>query len=215
MSATEQRKLSAIMFTDMVGYSTLSQRNEALALELLEEHRELFERLGPQPLKNISAPMELFRIVLPWERTKDNLPNSTKARPERKITSRLALRWVLVSAVMLLALALGWWLAQRRSHQAGNQDIERSPTVTPSKTAAFADRKSVAVLPFVNMSADKADDYLSDGMTEELFNALARIERLRVPGRSSSFAFKGKSRRHLSQSGRGTARRGRPGRQRP
>jgi len=53
--------------------------------------------------------------------------------------------------------------------------------------------KSVAVLPFVNMSADKNDEYLSDGMTEELINALARVPGLRVPGRSSSFAFKGKN----------------------
>ena len=41
MSADEQRKLAAIMFTDMVGYSALSQRDDKLALELLEEHRQL------------------------------------------------------------------------------------------------------------------------------------------------------------------------------
>src|SRR6201987_4329794 len=56
-----------------------------------------------------------------------------------------------------------------------------------------APAKSVAVLPFVNMSADKNDEYLSDGMTEELINALAKVPGLRVPGRSSSFAFKGKN----------------------
>ena len=49
MSAgTEQRKLAAIMFTDMVGYSALSQRNEALALELLEEHRGILRGLFPK-----------------------------------------------------------------------------------------------------------------------------------------------------------------------
>ena len=49
------------------------------------------------------------------------------------------------------------------------------------------------MLPFVNMSADKNDEYLSDGMTEELINALARVPGLRVPGRTSCFAFKGKN----------------------
>ncbi len=53
--------------------------------------------------------------------------------------------------------------------------------------------KAVAVLPFVNMSAEKNDEYLSDGMTEELINALAKVPGLRVPGRTSSFAFKGKT----------------------
>ena len=43
----------------------------------------------------------------------------------------------------------------------------------------------------MNMSADKNDEYLSDGMTEELLNALTKVKGLRVPGRSSSFAFKG------------------------
>ena len=45
---TEQRKLAAIMFTDMVGYSALSQRNEALALELLEEHLDIVRGIFPK-----------------------------------------------------------------------------------------------------------------------------------------------------------------------
>ena len=53
--------------------------------------------------------------------------------------------------------------------------------------------KSIAVLPFVNLSADKNDEYLSDGMTEELLNVLTKVKGLRVPGRSASFAFKGKT----------------------
>src|SRR5213595_878323 len=63
----------------------------------------------------------------------------------------------------------------------------------PQTIGGAAPAKSVAVLPFVNMSADKNDEYLSDGMTEELINALARVPGLRVPGRTSCFAFKGKN----------------------
>ena len=53
--------------------------------------------------------------------------------------------------------------------------------------------QSVAVLPFVNMSGDPDNEYFSDGITEELLNALAQLPDLRVPGRTSSFAFKGQS----------------------
>src|SRR4051812_28370076 len=63
---------------------------------------------------------------------------------------------------------------------------------TKSATSAFPG-KSVAVLPFLNLSADKNDEYLSDGMTEELLNVLTKVKSLHVPGRSSSFAFKGKN----------------------
>src|SRR5213078_561341 len=62
-----------------------------------------------------------------------------------------------------------------------------------STITATADAKSIAVLPFVNMSADKNDEYLSDGMTEELINVLSKVPGLRVPGRTSCFAFKGKN----------------------
>jgi serine/threonine-protein kinase len=59
--------------------------------------------------------------------------------------------------------------------------------------ASLPNAKSIAVLPFVNMSADKNDEYLSDGMTEELINVLSKMPGLRVPGRTSCFAFKGKN----------------------
>jgi len=55
------------------------------------------------------------------------------------------------------------------------------------------DDKSVAVLPFANLSGDPTQEYFSDGLTEEILNALARERDLRVPGRTSSFAFKGKT----------------------
>jgi len=63
------------------------------------------------------------------------------------------------------------------------------PKVDVIETAAPAD-KSIAVLPFVNMSDDK--DYFADGLSEELLNLLAKIPGLKVAGRTSSFAFKGK-----------------------
>ena len=56
-------------------------------------------------------------------------------------------------------------------------------------TASATDQKSIAVLPFVSMSEGKADEYPSDGMTEEWPNVLAQVPGLGVPGRSSSFAF--------------------------
>src|SRR5262249_49102790 len=60
-------------------------------------------------------------------------------------------------------------------------------------TAPTQDRKSVAVLPFVNMSSDKENEYFSDGITEDLITALSKVSGLHVAARTSSFAFKGKS----------------------
>ena len=54
------------------------------------------------------------------------------------------------------------------------------------------DRKSIAVLPFVDMSPDGSQEYFGDGIAEEIINALTRIEDLRVLARTSSFAFKGR-----------------------
>lgn len=65
-------------------------------------------------------------------------------------------------------------------------------TSPPPVRVAFAPPPhSVAVLPFVNLSGDKEQDYFSDGLTEELLNSLSRINELQVAGRTSSFYFKG------------------------
>lgn len=64
----------------------------------------------------------------------------------------------------------------------------------PQERITFpAEQGSVAVLPFVNLSGDPAQEYFSDGLTEELLNELAQIAELRVAARTSSFAFKGKN----------------------
>jgi TolB-like protein/Tfp pilus assembly protein PilF len=79
--------------------------------------------------------------------------------------------------------------------------VEKPWTVTsapPSKPVAVADTStafnppphSIAVLPFVNMSGDKEQEYFSDGLTEELLNALAEINELQVAARTSAFSFK-------------------------
>jgi len=65
--------------------------------------------------------------------------------------------------------------------------------LTGSMPAAPKAAKSVAVLPFVDMSPEKDQDYFTDGMAEEIINALSKIQALRVASRSSAFAFKGKN----------------------
>jgi serine/threonine-protein kinase len=72
------------------------------------------------------------------------------------------------------------------------QDGERTPSGTTPVGAAGMEQ-SIGVLPLANMSADPENEYFSDGMTEEIINALARVPGLQVASRTSSFAFKGKS----------------------
>lgn len=68
--------------------------------------------------------------------------------------------------------------------EASEQERALTPVISDSKT-------SIAVLPFINMSDDRQNEYFSDGISEELLNVLVRIKELRVPSRTSSFTFKG------------------------
>jgi TolB-like protein len=98
----------------------------------------------------------------------------------------------LIVVLLLLGGALVWrWgppmHAERGEMAAGRGGGGRTPT------AAAADDLSVAVLPFVNMSSDPEQEYFSDGLAEEILNALAKVPQLRVIGRTSSFQFKGRN----------------------
>jgi len=72
--------------------------------------------------------------------------------------------------------------------------INAAPSVAAKEATGAGESvdQSIAVLPFVDMSANNDNEYFSDGLTEELLNILANIKELRVAGRTSSFAFKGK-----------------------
>lgn len=67
------------------------------------------------------------------------------------------------------------------------------PSFKEIKKISGLHKPSVAVLPFINMSADPENEYFSDGITEEILNALTKVEGLLVTSRTSSFAFKGKN----------------------
>src|SRR4029079_2708580 len=87
-------------------------------------------------------------------------------------------------------LALGggflWRFAAARS-------ADSKTAVAPNESRSGINGKSIAVLPFVNMGADKNDEYLSDGVSEELINERSKAAGLQVKARTSSFAFKGKN----------------------
>ena len=76
----------------------------------------------------------------------------------------------------------------------GPGSIETTAETKPPIEAVEASRdKSIAVLPFVNMSSDAEQEYFSDGISEEILNSLAKVKELKVAGRTSSFAFKGQN----------------------
>jgi TolB-like protein len=99
--------------------------------------------------------------------------------------------------ILALLLAIGGgllWRYERVLPSAGSPAAaRRNPGAVTATPAIPIPAKSIAVLPFVNMSGDPKNEYFSDGMSEEILNALAQVNDLRVAGRTSSFYYKGRN----------------------
>jgi TolB-like protein len=125
-------------------------------------------------------------------------PPTTATSPEigGPARGRSKLLLVLVSAMAALAIAIGYFTIERFMPAQHSVQAGRATNATSAASAPLQDaipQKSIAVLPFVNMSPDKDQEYFSDGLTEELLDLLAQVPDLRVPARTSSFYFKGKT----------------------
>ena len=133
-----------------------------------------YEALGEHTVKNIARPVRVYRVRL--EPGPPPGPPSRKPRPDR----RAVMRVVQVVAILTLLGAVGWagwrWLG------------------TPESLGLpLPDRPSVAVLPFTNLSQDPAQEYFSDGVTEDLITGLSKVSGLFVIARNSTFTYKGKA----------------------
>jgi TolB-like protein/tetratricopeptide (TPR) repeat protein len=114
------------------------------------------------------------------------------AAPARALTRGTRLKLLGVAALVVSALVAGVYLFHSRGESRREVVISAEQSAGESTRPASPPR-SVAVLAFVNLSGDTKDDYLADGLSEELVNALARIPQLSVAARTSSFSFKGLS----------------------
>jgi TolB-like protein/cytochrome c-type biogenesis protein CcmH/NrfG len=111
-----------------------------------------------------------------------SITQTTGNKLDRTIISFLAIAVVVLLAERFLP-------GERTATQPGPATINTEKT-EPAEIPANAELRSVAVLPFVNMSSDPEQEYFSDGLSEELLNRLAQNDQLRVAARTSSFQFK-------------------------
>ncbi len=142
-----------------------------------------------------------FVIMFSWiyELTPEGLKRESEVDRSASITHITSRRLDYIG-ISLLVLAIGLFAFDRfvprrveppAASREAQTPVAPSASTPPAASAAAASDNSIAVLPFVNMSSDKEQEYFSDGITEELLNLLAKIPQLQVTARTSSFAFKG------------------------
>ena len=140
--------------------------------------------LGEQTVKNITKPVGAYKVLM-----EPRVMVAGAGEPEKKPQVPGWRRKGLVAgtlAVLISIIGVAVW-----------NFYFRLPSIEPAseKKMAFPlpDKPSIAVLPFVNMSENKNQEYFSDGVTEEIITALSKVPKLFVIARNSTFSYKGKS----------------------
>jgi TolB-like protein len=142
-----------------------------------------------------------FALIFAWafELTPDGVKREQDVDRSQSITVQSGNKLNLV-IIVVLVLALSYFAYDKFAPSAERDATRINPatqTITeqPVNGDAFTEsHKSIAVLPFVNMSSDPEQEYFSDGISEELLNVLTKIDSLKVAARTSSFSFKGQNR---------------------
>jgi serine/threonine-protein kinase len=152
-----------------------------------------------------------FALIFAWvfELTPEGLKRERDIDPGRSVVQQTGNK-MNVAIIVLLVLAIAGLVvdrvlpersagpergvgSERAAAPAGEPQAVTVQEPVAAEPPAAADEGSIAVLPFVNMSGDPENEYFSDGLSEELLNTLVRIGGLKVTGRTSSFAFKGRN----------------------
>ena len=128
--------------------------------------------LGIFEFKNVNEPIEVFALA------NDSFPIPKRSMMEGKLKKKNFQKRNLIATLSFILLVVATFFIYKK--------------IFP-KNDSYGIDKSIAVLPFVDMSAGKDQEYFSDGLSEELLNLLAKIPELKVIGRTSSFSFKGKN----------------------
>jgi adenylate cyclase len=144
-----------------------------------------YEDLGEQRVKNIVEPVRVFRVLTEPGDAARPRNGKNKGRPSRKylrrgIFSAAGLAIVIGSIVLVQHLSL--------------RQPATSASIRPSEnpTLPLPDKPSIAVLPFINLSGDREQEYISDGITIDLITDLSRRPDLFVIDRNTAFTYKGK-----------------------
>ena len=150
-----------------------------------------YEYLGEQEVKNIDKPVRAYRVLSFPGAAAHRVLRAKKAvgRSWRKVV--LAIAAVLILGAGALA---AWHFYLRPAPPPAEVASEKTAAPeSPKKTPPpIPDEPSIAVLPFANISGDPKEDYLSDGITEQIITALSKTPKMLVIARNSVFTYKGK-----------------------
>jgi len=141
-------------------------------------------------LLTLGFPLALF-FAWAFELTPEGLKKEKEVDRSQSITRQTG-RKLDFFIIGVLVIAVGLLLVDKFALQP--EAVEPASVSAQLKSQATGDdEKSIAVIPFVDMSPAKDQEYFTDGLTENLLNALAQIGEIKVAGRTSSFAFKGRN----------------------